>query len=368
MPRAVTIPVGDRKYEAVVGRGTFAGVGEAASALGPRRAGLITQHAVSAYADDVEESLVSCGLEVVRCVMGEGEAEKSWETAGSLLERLAAAELHRDDVVVGVGGGAVTDTAGFVAATLLRGVRWISCSTTVLGALDAAVGGKTGVNLRAGKNLAGAFWQPSAVFVDTSAFDSLPRDEVMGGLAEAVKYGFIADPEILDVIGRWGDATAADPVRRAEDDLDSVIARGIAVKAGVVAEDEREQGRRAILNYGHTLGHALETATDFRLGHGAAIAVGMVFAAELAHATGRIDSDIVGLHRHVLRRLDLPVSAPRRDIEAALPLMRRDKKATRQGLRFVLLEGLGRPAVVGDVPEAMVEVAAARVSDPAADP
>lgn len=362
MSVVVTIPVEGRAYEATVGTGVLADAGRTVAALEPRQVAVVTQPGASVYADEVEDGLRDEALRVVRFDMAEGEAAKSWSTAGEILERLAGAEFHRDDVVVGVGGGVVTDTAGFVAATLLRGVRWIACPTTLLGALDAAIGGKTAVNLLAGKNLAGAFWQPVAVLVDTAAFSTLPRREMAGGLAEALKYGFIDDPGILDIVGGWSQGEVQDPVHEVPDALEDVVARGMAVKARIVAEDEREGGLRAVLNYGHTLGHALETATGYRISHGEAVSVGMVFAAELAHELGRIDADVVGLHRYVLRHVGLPVQAAESDVVAALPLMRRDKKATVRGLRFVLLDGVGAPVIVEDVDEAMVRAAATRVT------
>lgn len=354
-----TIEVGvpGRAYAVTVGDGVLDSVGAVAAATGARRAALVTHPRLADRFPAVRESLEDAGLYVVDLVMDEGEEAKSWATVGTLLERCARAEMHRDDVVVGLGGGVVTDTAGFTAATFLRGIRWIACPTTVLGAIDAAVGGKTGVNLAAGKNLAGAFWQPEAVLVDTSTFATLPAREVRSGLSEAVKCGWIGDPAILDEIETWEPGTAAP----APADLAIVVTRGIAVKAEVVAGDEREGGRRAILNYGHTLGHALETACRYRLTHGEAIAVGMVFAAEVAASRGMLDVDQVRRHRDLLTGLGLPVGATRADLDAALPLMRRDKKATDR-LRFVLLDGPSRPVLVDDVDAATIDAALAAVS------
>ncbi len=349
------VSLGDRSYTVQVGSGLLDGLGETVAGLGADKAALVTHPGLRDLFAEAEASLRAAGLQVVTATMDEGEAAKSWTTVGVLLERFAGAEVHRNDVVVGLGGGVVTDTAGFCAAALLRGVRWVACPTTVLGALDAAVGGKTGVNLAAGKNLAGAFWQPSAVVVDTVAFAHLPERQVRSGLAEAAKYGFIADVDLLGILA------GAEDLVNLRRDMEEVVARGVAVKAGVVAADEREAGVRAHLNYGHTVGHALEAACGYRLTHGEAISVGMVFAAELARLRGTLTGADVDLHRHVLGGLGLPTSAPAGELRAALAYLGRDKKFA-GGPRFVLLDGLGGPAVVGDVAPAMVETALERVT------
>lgn len=359
--RTIEVALPGHSYPVVVGGGVRAGAGAAAAATGARRAALVTHSHLAERFPEVRTSLEDAGVEVVALEMGEGEAAKSWTTVGDLLEACARAEMHRDDLVVGLGGGVVTDTAGFTAATYLRGVRWISVPTTVLGAIDAAVGGKTGVNLAAGKNLAGAFWQPERVLVDTSTFASLPEREVRSGLAEAVKCGFVGDAAILDEIESWGTDADVAELAATPGGLVPVVARGIAVKAEVVAADEREGGRRAFLNYGHTLGHALEAATGYRLAHGEAISVGMVFAAELAARRGMLGAATVQRHRDVLAGLGLPVGAARGDLDAAVPLMRRDKKAT-DHLRFVLLDGTSRPVLVDDVDAATIDAALAAVS------
>lgn len=365
MSRTVTVSLPQlpgRSYDVVVGAGVLGRLGQAAAVMGVRRCAVIAQASVGAVAEAVSESLTTEGVDVIRFDMAAGERAKSWATVGRLLEAMATAGLHRDSLVVGVGGGVVTDTAGFCAATFLRGVRWIACATTLLAALDAAIGGKTGVNLKAGKNLAGAFWQPAAAFVDTTTFSTLPVREVHNGLAEAAKYGFIRDVAILEVMQRWSHKDVTDLMQRVPDELEDVICRGAAVKADIVGKDEREGGVRATLNYGHTLGHALELASGYRFAHGEAISVGMVFAAKLACRCGLVDPEVVALHLDVLGRLGLPTTARKEDMAAALPLMERDKKATAAGLRFVLLDGLGQATVVDDVPTAMVEAAVADVS------
>jgi 3-dehydroquinate synthase len=250
-----------------------------------------------------------------------------------------------------LGGGAATDLAGFVAATWLRGVRFITIPTTVLGAVDAAVGGKTGINTAEGKNLVGAFHAPQGVLVDTDILAELPETEARAGFAEIAKTGFIADPVILDLIER--DVTAAlDPTTEAGLE---VLKRAIQVKATVVSEDFTEQGVREILNYGHTLGHAIEHAERYRWRHGAAISIGMVFASELSRMTRGLSDDAVDRHRHILGELlGLPVSYPGGRWESLLATMRRDKKARGAALRFVLLDDLARPTVTAVADESLL--------------
>ena len=250
--------------------------------------------------------------------MADGETAKALSTVEDLCRSFAEWGLTRSDVVVSVGGGVVTDVAGFTAATYHRGVAVIHVATTLLAQIDAAIGGKTGVNLPEGKNLVGAFWQPVAVLCDTATLDTLPEAEMLCGLGEMAKYHFL-DSSDLDGL-----------------DLDARIARCVEIKAAVVAEDEHEAGRRAILNYGHTLGHALETVGGYGLRHGEAVAIGLVYAAELARALGRIDDDRVAEHRRVVTRYGLSATLPEgTGSDDLVEAMARDKKAV-NGLTFVL--------------------------------
>jgi 5-deoxy-5-amino-3-dehydroquinate synthase len=269
-------------------------------------------------------------------VIGNGEGAKSLTTIETLTRGFARQGLTRRDVIVGVGGGMVTDVAGFAAATWHRGTPVVHVSTTLLGMVDAAIGGKTGVNLPEGKNLVGAFWQPSGVICDLDALTSLPERETRCGLGEMSKYHFLTGDDLLSM------------------PLDQRIARCVEIKAEVVASDEREGGRRALLNYGHTLAHALETATDHDLAHGEAVAVGLVFAAELALELGRIDEARVEEHRRIVAgEYGLRVTPPERlDVDDLMVLMARDKKAV-DGLTFVL-DGPDGVEVVEHVPEAAV--------------
>jgi len=247
--------------------------------------------------------------------------------------------IGRKDAIVSLGGGAATDVAGFAAATWLRGVDIVHVPTTLLGMVDAAVGGKTGINTDAGKNLVGAFHQPLAVLVDLATLESLPRNEIVAGMAEIVKAGFIADPVILDLIEADPEA-ALDPSGTV---LPELIRRAIAVKAEVVAADERESELREILNYGHTLAHAIERRERYQWRHGAAVSVGLMFAAELGRLAGRLDDATADRHRTILTSLGLPVDYDADAFPQLLEHMAGDKKNRSGVLRFVVLDGLGKP-------------------------
>ena len=318
----ITVPValGDRSYDVLVGRGARHRLLEVLP-VGAARAAVVTQEAIRLPVD--------AGIEQRTFSIGDGEPAKDLETVEELCRQFSRWGLTRGDVVVAVGGGVVTDTAGFAAAVYHRGVPWVAVPTTLLGQVDAAIGGKTGVNLPEGKNLVGAFWQPSAVLCDTETLETLPPREYRSGLGEMAKYHFLGGEALADC------------------NLDERVARCVAIKAEVVASDEREGGRRAILNYGHTLGHALETAGHYDLRHGEAVAIGLVFAAELAERLGRIDQARVEEHRHVVGGYDLPMNLPPdADIEQLVELMGRDKKALK-GLTFVLDGPTGVEQVTG---------------------
>ena len=327
----ITVPVrlGERSYPVVVGRGARHRLHDVLPAA-TRRAAVVTQEGLPVG--------VEPGVEHARFVMGTGEGAKSLATVESLCRGFARFGLTRGDVVVAVGGGVVSDTAGFAAAVYHRGVAVVHVATTLLAQVDAAVGGKTGVNLPEGKNLVGAFWQPAAVLCDTEALDTLPPEEYRSGLGEMAKYHFLGG-EGLELLP-----------------LEEQVARCVAIKAEVVASDEREAGRRAVLNYGHTLAHALETAGGYGLRHGEAVAVGLVFAARLAHRLGRIDDARVQHHYDVVRGYELPETVPAEvDHTELLALMRRDKKST-GGITFVL-DGPQGVEPVPDVPPSEVDAA-----------
>ncbi|GAA4928035.1 3-dehydroquinate synthase [Streptomonospora halophila] len=334
-------------YDVVVGRGVFA---ELPALVGERAEQVAVVHpeGLGELARPALTALGAAGCSVHPLAVPDGEAAKTAEVAAGLWSRLGQAGFTRSDAVVGVGGGAVTDLAGFVAATWLRGVRSVLVPTTLLGMVDAAVGGKTGINTAEGKNLVGAFHPPSGVLCDLDTLAGLPAADYIGGLAEVVKAGFIADPAILDLV-------EADPEGAARPDgrhTRELIERAVSVKAEVVSGDLRESGRREILNYGHTLGHAVERAENYTFRHGYAVAVGMVFAAELARLDGRVDAALVERHRKILASVGLPTAysgAPWPELRRA---MRVDKKARGATLRFIVLDALAEPAVLsGPAPE-----------------
>ncbi|WP_343959146.1 3-dehydroquinate synthase, partial [Pseudonocardia alaniniphila] len=300
----------------------------------------------------------AAGVDAHRVEVPDAEDGKALAVAGFCWEVCARIGLTRADMVVSLGGGAATDLAGFVAATWMRGVRVIHVPTTLLAMVDAAVGGKTGINTPAGKNLVGAFHEPSAVLVDLAVLDTLPPSELAAGSAEIVKTGFIADPVILDLFEE-DPVAALDP---SGDVLPQLVRRSIQVKADVVAADLRESHLREILNYGHTLAHAIERREDYRWRHGAAVSVGMVFAAELSHAAGRLDDATVARHRAILESIGLPVAYVPGVLPELVQTMRGDKKTRGGKLRFVVLDGVAAPGrLEGPAPE-LLEKAYAAVS------
>jgi 3-dehydroquinate synthase len=348
----------ERPYPVLVGRGMRARLAGTVRALGAATALLVHQPPLAEAAEAVRVELADAGVDAHRVEVPDAEEGKSLAVAGFCWEVCGRAGLTRRDVVVSLGGGAVTDLAGFVAATWMRGVRVVHVPTTLLAMVDAAVGGKTGINTAAGKNLVGAFHEPSAVLVDLATLDTLPRPELVPGMAEIVKAGFIADPVILDLV-EADPAAALDP---AGDVLPELVRRAIRVKAEVVGADLRESHLREILNYGHTLGHAVEKRENYRWRHGDAVSVGLVFAAELARAAGRLDDATADRHRTVLAALGLPVSYVPGVLDELVETMRGDKKARAGTLRFVVLDGPAKPGRLEAPDRALLERAYAAVS------
>lgn len=317
----VVLPDG-RAYPVLIGDGARS---ELASVVPPgaRRVAVVTQEAVPVTVDPGREHRVF--------TIGNGEAHKTMSTVEGLCSAFARWGLTRGDCVVGLGGGMVTDVAGFAASVYHRGLPVVHVATTLLAQIDAAIGGKTGVNLQEGKNLVGTYWQPAAVICDTGTLGTLPPREWRCGLGELAKYHWLGGGRLDEM------------------DLDERVARCVRIKADVVAADERESGRRALLNYGHTLAHALEIAGEHDLRHGEAVAIGLVFAAELAHGMDRIGPDAVAEHRRVVAGYDLPTDLPPGlDHDRLLTLMARDKKVLGGGLTFVL-DGPHGVEVVPDV-------------------
>ncbi|MGH9225095.1 MAG: 3-dehydroquinate synthase family protein [Acidimicrobiales bacterium] len=329
----ITVPVrlGERSYDVLVGRGARHRLLEVLP-VGAQRAAVVTQDGIGVPVD--------AGVDQRVFTIGPGEDAKCLETVEELCRGFSRFGLTRADVVVAVGGGVVTDTAGFAASVYLRGVDVVHVPTTLLGQVDAAIGGKCGVNLPEGKNLVGAFWQPSAVLCDTEVLETLPPREYLSGLGEIAKCHFLDD--LCDLAGL---------------PLDEKVARCVAIKAAVVAADEREtSGLRATLNYGHTLAHALETSCHYDLRHGEAVAIGLCFAARLARRLGRIDDDRVKEHDAVVAGYGLPTTIPAgHDVGTLLTLMARDKKAI-TGFTFAL-DGPAGIQVVADVDRADVVAA-----------
>ncbi len=322
----VTVALGARSYPVHVGAGALDRLPELVPATAARVV-VVTQADIPVAVDP--------GIDHQVFVMGDGESAKCMATVEDLCRSFARVGLTRADAVVAVGGGVVTDTAGFAAASYHRGVAVVHVATTLLAQIDAAVGGKTGVNLPEGKNLVGAFWQPRGVICDTTTLATLPERERRCGLGEMAKYHFLTGEDLGAL------------------DEEARIARCVAIKAEVVASDETEAGRRALLNYGHTLAHALETAGDYDLMHGEAVAVGLVYAARVAHRLGRIDDRRVEEHHRVVASYGLGTGLPAAaDPDTLVALMHRDKKAT-AGLTLVL-DGPEGPEVVKAVPEAVL--------------
>lgn len=358
---------GASPYDVVVGHAVL---DELPAMLGPdvRRVAVCHPEQLSALADRVVERLGE-DVELLRLRLPEGESAKTALVAADAWERLGAAGFTRSDAVVTVGGGATTDMGGFIAATWLRGVPVVHVPTSLLAMVDAAVGGKTGMNTGAGKNLVGSFHEPTGVVCDLDVLITLPKAELVAGLGEVVKCGFIADPEILALI-ETSPAAALDP---ASPQLRGLVERAIGVKVDVVVEDLRETGGRnghpgrEALNYGHTLAHAVERATDYQIRHGEAVALGMVFVAELARLCGRLDEATAARHAAALSRVGLPTSFaeagldPRTcaaiSFERLLATMRVDKKTRGSKLRFVVLDALGRPAILSDPDESLLRAA-----------
>ncbi|MGP5036936.1 3-dehydroquinate synthase [Corynebacterium variabile] len=337
----------DNPYDVVIGRDLTGHVAEAVP--GASRAVILHQPPLAERARHIAEGLRAAGIEPVLHETPDAEDAKTVAGAAECWDVCADAGLSRQDVIVGVGGGATTDLAGFIAATWMRGIRVVQYPTTLLAMVDAAVGGKTGINTAAGKNLVGSFHEPSVVLVDLEVLDTLPAKEISAGSAEIVKAGFIRDPEILDIY-ESDPAAALDP----RGSLPELIELAVKVKADVVGQDLRESSLREILNYGHTYGHAVEQHENYRWRHGWAVAVGMVYEAELAHAVGLLGEDAVARHRRILTSVGLPTSYDGASLEELLEVMGRDKKNRDGHIRIVVLsdrDGLPYAPVRLEAPE-----------------
>ena len=356
-------PPPDRSYAIHVGSGILGQLGSLLAAAGSGRAVVIADVAVvEPHAATVVAGLEQAGLDANLLTVPSGEASKSLVEAGRLWESLAQLGIDRQTVVVAVGGGVVGDLAGFVAAGFARGVPCWQVPTTLVAQVDSAIGGKTGINLRAGKNLVGAFWQPRGVIADIDTLATLPNREFISGLAEVVKYGMILDADFF----AWLEDNATAVVTREPAAIGHIVHRSAELKAFVVERDEREQtGLRACLNYGHTFAHAFETATGYgTLLHGEAVSLGMVAAARLAADLGRIDEAVATRQRRLLEQFGLPVVTDTLhgiSDDTLLAIMARDKKALHGRLRFVLPDRIGQVELIKGVDHAAATAAIAAV-------
>ena len=345
------IPVrGESPYDVVVGHGLLGEL--AAMVQKSSRVAVVHPAALRETADAIRADLESNGHEAHAVEVPDGEAQKDLKVAAYLWDVLGQVGFTRSDAIVAVGGGATTDLAGFVAATWLRGVPVVHVPTTLLGMVDAAVGGKTAINTDAGKNLVGAFHPPAGVLCDLTALDTMPKHDYVAGLAEVIKVGFTHDPRILDLVEQ--DPKAAQTPQG--EHTRELVERAIAVKAQVVGDDLTEQGSREFLNYGHTLAHAIEKVENYGWRHGAAVSVGLVFIAELGRLAGRLDDDTAARHRVVLESVGLPTSYAG-DWTQLHAAMRVDKKSRGNRLRFVVLDALASPRILDD-PDPTLLVAA----------
>jgi 3-dehydroquinate synthase len=321
--------------------------------LGSRRAALITNEVVAPlYLSRIERALAQAGAAVTPIIVADGEQAKDWKTLEQVFDQLLAARCGRDTVIVALGGGVIGDLAGFAAAVYQRGVPFIQLPTTLLAQVDSSVGGKTAINHARGKNMVGAFHQPLAVIADVAALDSLPDRELRAGVAEVIKHALVLDPAFVD----WLESNLARLLARDRPTLEYAVRRSCELKAGVVAADEREAGRRAVLNFGHTFGHAIEAGVGYgKWLHGEAVAAGMVMAVELSVRAGlltRADAERV---RMLVARAGLPAAGPVLSPERMVELMQVDKKAAGGRVRFVLLTAIGEAVLRGDIDVQMVQ-------------
>jgi len=357
----VHIDLGDRSYDIKIGRDLLGTVGgDLADLCGPRKVALVTDENVEPlYAPVVNDSLKAAGFEVTPIVLPPGEDQKTLDVAKTLYDRFIEFGMDRKSVAVALGGGVIGDLAGFAAATYMRGIPFVQIPTTLLAQVDSSVGGKTAVDHTRGKNLIGAFHQPIAVFIDANVLRTLPTEEFRAGLVELIKHGFIRDEELLKFIEENADAVdALDP-----DIMTKAIARSVEIKAAVVEEDEKEHGLRAILNYGHTVGHAIESLTSYtKYRHGEAVAVGMMCAARMGRVLGLLTDEDVARHERILSRFDLPVRLSGEEIGLIMEQIYRDKKAVSGTLRLVLLDGIGKTVIRDDVPKETIRQAIAETS------
>ncbi|RCS53929.1 3-dehydroquinate synthase [Bremerella cremea] len=352
-PQTVHVPLGDRSYDISIGNGNLAEVGRWVTSLRKvTHVVLISDGNVAKYYQQpVEDAIAAEGIRVTSLGVPAGEQSKSVPTAQSLWEAALADRVDRKSTVVALGGGVVGDLAGFVAATMTRGLDFFQIPTSLLAQVDSSVGGKVGINLPSAKNIVGAFWQPKGVLIDTAVLKTLPRREYLSGLAEVIKYGVILDADFFAYL----EANVQPMLNRDPAVLQKIIARSCELKAQVVAEDETETtGLRAILNYGHTFCHALETVSGYgEYLHGEAVSVGMLCASRLGEKLGVFDAESTQRQAKLLSALELPVATPKLSETAILSAMQRDKKVEHGKLRFIVPHAIGKVVLTPDVPSEM---------------
>ena len=350
---SLRLELGSRSYPIHLGAGIIGDAALYAPYLGGGSVAVVTNEVVAPlYLAKLRQALPQARITDI--VVPDGEQAKGWQTLERVFEALLKARLGRDGLIIALGGGVVGDLAGFAAAVFQRGVSYVQVPTTLLAQVDSSVGGKTAINHALGKNMIGAFHQPRAVIADVAALDTLPERELRAGLAEVIKHGFALDAALVE----WLEANIEKLLQREKQALVHAVRRSCELKARIVAEDERETGARALLNFGHTFGHAIETGTGYgEWLHGEAVAAGMVMAAELSRLMGHLNKTEVTRLRALLGRAGLPVTGPALAPERLLELMAVDKKAAKGRTRFVVLEAVGRAALRSDVDERLVRQA-----------
>jgi 3-dehydroquinate synthase len=338
--QTLSVALAERSYPIHIGSGLLGEPRLYAKHVAGRRVAVVTNAVVAPlYLDTVQQALKRAGAQSVPVLIEDGEQAKTWQTLDRVIDALLAAQLGRDSMIVALGGGVVGDLAGFAAAVYQRGIPYLQAPTTLLAQVDSSIGGKTAVNHARGKNMVGAFHQPLAVIADVACLDTLPDRELRAGIAEVIKHGFILDAGFVG----WLEANMERLQSRDRAALEHAIRRSCELKAQVVKEDEREAGRRAVLNFGHTFGHAIEAGVGYgEWLHGEAVAAGMVMAAELSVRAGALRAEDAARVRALIGRAGLPIQGPRLAPERYLELMQVDKKAAGGEVRFILLEGLGR--------------------------
>ncbi|WP_431732317.1 3-dehydroquinate synthase [Canibacter zhuwentaonis] len=348
---------GEAASQITIGRGLFSAVPEALGEL-VKKVLIIHTGSGAKQATALREQLQEAGYQALLAEVPDAENAKRIEVAAFCWQILGQTDFTRSDAIIGLGGGAVTDLAGFVGGCWLRGVKVVLIPTSVLGMVDAAIGGKTGINSAEGKNLIGVFAAPSRVLCDFETLQTLPRNEILAGFAEVVKCGFIAEPEILEILER--DVAVASNPNSAE--FQRLVELAVDVKAQVVSADFRDSSQREILNYGHTLGHAIEHSERYQWRHGVAVAIGMVYAAELGRLAGNLSERVVDRHRSILESLELPLSYSAARWEGLLSIMQRDKKTRAGMLRFVVLDDIAKPRILAGADHTLLRFAYDEIS------